>query len=141
MSAISFPSTVDLEIPVRQRGSVATVPAAYPYPQPAAVAKRSTQARATNLLASVLLNVMFMSVIAGATFVASGFAGNVQLESANRETLQSMDRASAANVAESGLRREVDALVSDDSVARWASFNKFKAPYNLTPDVKKPVAK
>jgi hypothetical protein len=75
---------------------------------------------------------MFVTVVAAATFVASGFVGNVQLESANREALQSMDRAASANVAESALRREVDSLVSDEAVGRWASFNKFKAPYNLT---------
>jgi hypothetical protein len=93
------------------------------------------------MLASVLLNMTFLGLAASMAFVASGFVGNVELESANREAIQSLDRAGAAKVAESGLRREVDALVSDDAVARWASFNKFKAPYNLTTVAKTPVVK
>ncbi len=142
MSAISFPTQVDLEVPVRSRMAVMPPSITYPYPPAIAdVRKRSSQARAANMFASVLLNGMLIVLFASIAFVASGFVGNVQLEAANREAMQSADRAAAANVAESGLRREVDALGSDDAITRWSTYNKFKAPYNVTRSPKTPVAK
>ena len=131
MSAISLPPLVDLEVPVRQRERFVAAPIAQTYPPIGVTHKRSSQTRAANLFASVLLNVIFMMFTACIVFVASGFVGNVELDAANREALQSMDRANAANVAESSLRRAVNSLESDTSVEGWASFNKFDSPYKL----------
>jgi hypothetical protein len=74
---------------------------------------------------------MIMSVFGMATYVASGFAGSVGLESANRDAVRSLDRANSATLAESGLRHAVENLSGDDAVTRWATFHRFKAPYTL----------
>jgi hypothetical protein len=72
---------------------------------------------------------MVVTAFGLATYVASGFAGNVELEAANRDALRSADRANAATLAESGLRHAVDNLILDDTVTRWATFNRFDQPY------------
>lgn len=93
------------------------------------------------MFATVLLNGMVLTVFGMATFVASGFVGNVELEAANREALRSTDRANAATLAEGGLHKAVNNLQQDDYVDRWAKYNRFDPPYKLAPAVKPALKK
>ena len=132
MSAISIPAPVDLEVAIRPRAAAIGLPGTLYYPPIAVKPRKRARVRAANMIAAVLLNGVVITVIAAGTYVASGFAGSVELEAANRDALHSMDRANAATVAESGLRHAVDNLVSDDTVQRWATFNRFNPPYKLS---------
>ncbi|HLK16958.1 MAG TPA: hypothetical protein VKT78_19290 [Fimbriimonadaceae bacterium] len=132
MSAISLPTPVDLEVPIRPRPVAVGLPGNVLFPPVGAPPRSRVRARATNLFAAVLLNVMIFTTAGVATYVTSGFAGNVSLEAANRDAIRSTDRATSAHLAEGGLRRAVDVLNSDETVARWATFNHFVPPYKLS---------
>lgn len=135
MSAISIPAPVDLEVVVRPRPAVIGLPGNVLFPPATVRPRRRTRARAANLFATLLLNGMILTLFGVATYVASGFVGNVQLEAANRDAIRSMDRANAATLSEGGLRHAVENLNSDETVSRWANFNRFKPQYilSLTP--------
>ena len=132
MSAISLPPRVDLEVAVRPRPVVVGLPGNVLFPPPATRPRHRVRPRAANLYATVLFNGMVMLLFGVATYVASGFVGNVQLEAANRDAVRSMDRANAAKLAEGGLRYSVANLSSDETVTRWANFNGFKPQYKLS---------
>ncbi|MHB8637332.1 MAG: hypothetical protein ACYC96_12755 [Fimbriimonadaceae bacterium] len=129
MSAISIPSSVDLEVPVRQRPAVVGLPGGVLFPPSPVRSRNRARVRATNVLASVLLNGIVLASFGIGTYVVSGFAGNVGLEAANRQALQSIDRANAATLSESGLRRRVDNLSLDETVGRWAKFHGYQSTY------------
>src|SRR5579862_4408401 len=126
MSAISAPAPVDLEVAVRPRHAVVGLPGYVFSPPATAFPRKRVKFRAANAFATVLLNGMIMIGFGLATYVAAGFAGNVELEAANRDAVRSTDRATAATLSESGLRRAVDHLNSDETISRWAKFNRFE---------------
>ena len=132
MSAISVSAPVDLEVAVRPRPVIVGLPGNVLFPPISVRPRRRARARAVNLFATVLLNGMILTAFAGGTYVASGFVGNVQLEAANRDALRSTERATAATLSEGGLRYSVEKLNSDETVSRWASFNRFEPPYKLS---------
>lgn len=132
MSAISIPAPVDLEVAVRPRSAVIGLPGNVLFPPVRVRPRKRTRARAANLFATVLLNGMIITLFGVATYVAGGFVGNVQLEAANRDALRSMDRANAATLSEGGLRHSVESLNSDETVSRWANFNRFQPQYKLS---------
>src|SRR5580658_3852178 len=135
MSAISVSAPVDLEVAVRPRPVVVGLPGNVLFPPAQVRPRKRARIRAANVVASVLLNGMVLTVFGVATYVASGFAGNVGLEAANRDAVRSLDRANAATLAESGLRHAVENLNLDDTVTRWATFHRFKPQYTLSAPV------
>ena len=136
MSAISIPAPVDLEVAVRPRRVIVGLPGNILFPPVPVRPRKRTRVRAANLFATVLLNGMIIIVLGLATYVAGGFVGNVQLEAANRDVLRSTDRANAATLSEGGLRHAVESLSSDETVSRWATFNRFEPQYKLSAAVK-----
>ncbi|MBI5707786.1 MAG: hypothetical protein HZC36_12450 [Armatimonadetes bacterium] len=87
---------------------------------------RARAATRTNSLLAVRTSVFF--TVVALTYVVGSLSGQVLLEKARRESLQSLARAQEARQAEAVLQHQVDGLLSLDSIAGWARANGFIAP-------------
>lgn len=71
--------------------------------------------------------VLFLSLV-GATWIVSSLAGNVMLEKARRESIQSTRRAREARSAVAVLRRTIDSMTSYSAINDWATSHGYRAP-------------
>jgi len=85
---------------------------------------KASSASLTNAFAYTLVFV----VLVGATWVVSNLAGNVMVEKARRESIQSKRRAREARSSVAVLRRSIDSMTSYTAVSDWATSHGFRAP-------------
>lgn len=104
---------------------MSAIPASHIYiPSKTKKRAKASSATLTNAFAYTLL----FAALVGATWVISSLAGNVMVEKARRENIQSTRRAREARSSVAVLRRSIDSMTSYSAVSDWAISHGFRAP-------------
>lgn len=79
-------------------------------------------------LADVAVYSLFFAILVGITWIVSSLAGNVMVEKARRECIQSAKRAREARSSVVVLRRSIDSMTTYSAISDWATSHGFCAP-------------